>query len=80
MSSTRTASFTTLGSAVYIPSTSVQNSTLEEPRQEPTIAALKSEPLRPKSPITGFAPVLEIHEQINPGNKRICAKGAEPSL
>ena len=62
------ASGTIRGSAVKIPSTSVQNSTFEEPRPTPTKAALKSEPFLPSNPY-----LLSFQEQIKPGKRRILA-------
>ena len=57
-----------------MPSTSVQNSTFLAPRQEPTMAAEKSEPLRPKRPgIDLVSANFARQEQMKPGNSRIRA-------
>ena len=72
MFSTRIASGTIRGSAVYIPSTSVQNSTRLASRQDPTMAAEKSEPFRPNKPGTESVSVSFFRqEQTNPGNNKI---------
>ena len=71
ISSTRIASFTTRGSAVNTPSTSVQNSTRFTPKEAPIIAAEKSEPLRPNNPIDSFLVTEFVHVQMKPENKRI---------
>ena len=55
-----------------MPSTSVQNSTFLAPREAPTMAAEKSEPLRPNKPGTDFVSWnLARQEQIKPGNNKI---------